>query len=144
MDIGAFEVQAVALTVQCSVTTPVLSPPNHQLVNVGLSVQVSDPSTTVTVQVFANDDALASDAAEFAPGQLRLRGDRQGGGSGRVYLIVVQATDAAGDVAFGVCTVVVPHDHGADALAAVDQQAADAAAYFQTFGTAPPGYALLG
>jgi hypothetical protein len=144
IDIGAFEVQAVALTVQCSVTTPVLWPPNDQLVNVGLSVQVSDPNATISVQVFANDDALPSDAAGFAPGQLRLRGDRQGDGGGRVYLIVVTATDAAGDVAVSVCTVVVPHDQSADALAAVNEQAADAAAYFQAFSTAPPGYALLG
>jgi hypothetical protein len=144
IDIGAFEVQAVALTVQCSVTTPVLAPPNHQLVNVGLSVQVSDPSATISVQVFANDDALPADAADLAPGTLRLRGERQGDGSGRVYLIVVTATDAAGDVAVGVCTVVVPHDQSADALAAVEQQAADAEAYFLAFHTAPPGYRPLG
>jgi hypothetical protein len=143
IDIGAFEVQA-ALTVQCSVTTPVLWPPNNQLVNVGLSVQVSDPSAAVTVQVFADDGALSSDAADLAPGQLRLRSDRQGGGSGRVYLIVVTATDAAGDVASSVCTVVVPHDHSAGALAAVEQQAADAEAYFLAFHTAPPGYRPLG
>jgi hypothetical protein len=143
IDIGAFEVQP-ALTVQCSVTTPVLWPPDSQLVNVGLSVQVSDPNATVTVQVFANDDALASDAADLAPGTLRLRGDRQGDGSGRVYLVVVMATDAAGDVAVGVCTVVVPHDHSADALAAVEQQAADAEAYFLAFQIAPPGYRPLG
>jgi hypothetical protein len=144
IDIGAFEVQAVALTVQCSVTVPVLWPPNHQLVNVGLSVQVSDPNATVTVQVFANDDALASDAADLAPGRLRLRSQRQGGGSGRVYLIVVTATDAAGDVATSVCTVVVPHDQSAHSQAAVEQQAADAEAYFQAFHAAPPGYRLLG
>jgi hypothetical protein len=143
IDIGAFEVQA-ALTVQCSVTAPVLWPPDNQLVNVGLNVQVSDPNATVTVQVFADDGALPADAADLAPGTLRLRGERQGGGSGRVYLIVVKATDAAGDVAFSVCTVVVPHDQSADALAAVEQQAADAAAYYQAFQTAPPGYALLG
>jgi hypothetical protein len=125
------------------VTTPVLWPPNNQLVNVGLSVQVSDPNATVTVQVFANDDALPSDAADFAPGKLRLRSDRQGG-SGRVYLIVVKATNAAGDVADNVCTVVVPHDQSADALAAVEQQAADAEAYYRAFQTAPPGYRLLG
>jgi hypothetical protein len=144
IDIGAFEAQAVALTVRCSVTTPVLWPPNDQLVNVGLRVQVSDPSATISVQVFANDDALASDAADLAPGTLRLRGDRQGGGDGRVYLVVVTATDAAGDVAVGVCTVVVPHDQSAGALAAVEQQAAEAEAYFRAFRTAPPGYRPLG
>src|SRR5262249_34901836 len=141
--IGAFEVQA-PLTVHCSVTTPVLWPPNNQLVNVGLSVQVSNPRATIQVQVFANDAARPAGAADLAPGQPRRRGDRQGDGSGRVYLIGVTATDAAGDVAFGVCTVVVPHDQSADALAAVNLQAADAAAYFQAFSSAPPGYALLG
>jgi hypothetical protein len=144
IDIGAFEVQAVALTVQCSVTVPVLWPPNHQLVNVGLSVQVSDPNATIQVQVYVNDDALPSDAADLAPGRLRLRSQRQGSGSGRVYLIVVTATDAAGNVAVSECTVVVPHDHSAHSLAAVEQQAADAEAYFQAFHTAPPGYRLLG
>src|SRR5262249_13367295 len=139
-----FEDQTFRLTVRCSVTTPVLWPPDDRLVNVGLSVQVSDPNATVTVQVFANDDALPSDAAGLAPGKLRLRGDRQGHGGGRVYLIVVKATDAAGDVAFRVCTVVVPHDQSDDALAAVNQQAAEAEAYYQAFRTAPPGYRLLG
>jgi hypothetical protein len=144
IDIGAFEVQTFRLTVQCSVTTPVLWPPDNKLVNVGLSVQVSDPNATVTVQVYANDDALPADAADLAPGTLRLRADRQGDGNGRVYLIVVKATDAAGDVAFRVCTVVVPHDQSADALAAVNQQAAAAVAHYQAFQTAPPGYRLLG
>jgi hypothetical protein len=143
IDIGAFEVQA-ALTVHCSVTTPVLWPPNHQLVNVGLSVQVSDPNATVTVQVFADDGAVPADAAGLAPGTLRLRADRQGNGSGRVYLVVVTATDAFGDTATSACTVVVPHDHSTRALAAVEQQAADAAAYFLAFHTAPPGYRPLG
>jgi len=142
IDIGAFEVQP--LTVQCSVTTPVLWPPDNKLVNVGLSVQVSDPNATVTVQVYANDDALPSDAADLAPGRLRLRIQRQGSGSGRVYLIVVTATDAPGNVAVSECTVVVPHDHSAHSLAAVQQQAADAEAYFQAFHAAPPGYRLLG
>src|SRR5262249_28104323 len=107
-------------------------------------VQVSDPRATIQVQVFANDDALPADAADLAPGQLRLRSDRQGGGSGRVYLIVVRATDAAGDVAVGVCAVVVPHDQSAGAVARANEQAAAAAASSQAFGTAPPGYALLG
>jgi hypothetical protein len=144
IDIGAFEAQAARLTVSCSVTTPVLWPPNHKLVNVGLSVQVSDPNATLEVHVFADDGARPSDAADFAPGSLRLRGERHGGGGGRVYLIVVKATDASGDVAFSTCTVVVPHDQSAASLAAVEQQAADAEAYYRASHTAPAGYVLLG
>jgi probable HAF family extracellular repeat protein len=143
-DLQAFLATPVAPSVTCSVADSQLWPPNQELVNVGLSVQVSDPKATLQVQVFANDNARASDAADLDPSTLRLRSDRQGDGSGRVYLIVVTATDAAGDVAFGVCTVVVPHDQSAGALSAVEQQAADAEAYFQAIHTAPPGYALLG
>jgi len=39
---------------------------------------------------------------------LRLRGERVDGGNGRVYLIVVSATDSGCAVAFGAVTVVVP------------------------------------
>jgi hypothetical protein len=112
--------------------------------NVGLSIQASDPNATLEVQVFDGDGALSSDAADFAPGELRLRGERQGGGSGRAYSIVVTATDAVGDMAFSTCTVVAPHDQSAASLAAVEQQAADAEAYYRASHTAPPGYVLLG
>jgi hypothetical protein len=144
IDIGAFQVQPVHLTVQCSVSTPVFWPPSHQLINVGLSVEVSDPNATLQVQVFANDGANSDDAADLAAGELRLRSARQGGGSGRVYLIVVTATDAAGNTAVSVCTVVVPHDHSPGSLAAVEQQATYAGDFYLAMHTAPPGYALLG
>jgi hypothetical protein len=141
IDIGAFEVQ-VAVTVQCSVTTPVLWPPNHQLVNVGLHVDVQPADAAVQVQVYANDHADVSDAVDIAPGTLELRAERQGNGSGRVYLIVVTAT-SGGQTTFDVCTVVVPHDPSAGSIAGVKAEAAAAEAYYREFRTAPAGYALL-
>src|SRR5262249_8606294 len=144
IDIGAFEFQgAVAPAVTCTVAQPLLWPPNHRLVNVGLSVKVSDPNATVTVQVYGNDGANPSDAADIAPGTLRLRADRQGSGSGRVYLIVVTATNSGG-TGFDVCTVVVPHARSPEALAAVHAAAAAAEAFYRQFRTAPPGFSLLG
>jgi hypothetical protein len=146
IDIGAYEVQPSPAP-SCSVAQSVLWPPNHQLINVGLSIQLNadaDPGTQVSVQVYANDNANASDAADIGPGTLRLRSERQGNGRGRVYLIVATATDASGQTGFDLCTVVVPHDRSARSRAEVQTEAAAAAAYYQEFQTAPAGYALLG
>jgi hypothetical protein len=145
IDIGAYEVQA-APAPSCSVVQSLLWPPNHQLMNVGLSVELNgdaDPSTRVSVQVYANDRANTSDAADIAPDILQLRSERQGS-QGRVYLTVVMATDASGQAGFDVCTVVVPHDQSADSIARVEAAAADAEAYYRQFQTAPDGYSLLG
>jgi hypothetical protein len=132
-----------AASVSCSVTHTALWPPNHQLVNVGLSVDVQPPDATLQVQVYANDNASPSDAADIGPDTLQLRAERQGNGSGRVYLLVVTAT-TGGQTAFDVCTVVVPHDQSARSIARVQAEAASAEAYYREFQTAPAGYMLLG
>jgi sugar lactone lactonase YvrE len=132
-----------APTVTCSVADPLLWPANHSLVNVGLTVSVDPPDATLNVSVYADDNASSSDAADIAPDTLRLRAERQGKGDGRVYLIVATATNTAG-TSFDVCTVAVPHNQSPGSIAAVQQQAADAEAYYQEFQTAPPGFGLLG
>ena len=83
MDIGAFEVQAVAPSVTCTVADSLLWPPNHKLVNVGLGVGVDPTGATLHLQVYANDGATAADAADIGPDTLRLRrasGRRAGAG----------------------------------------------------------------
>jgi hypothetical protein len=145
IDIGAYEVQP-APAPSCSVVQSLLWPPNHQLMNVGLSVQLNgdaDPSTHLSVHVYANDHANTSDAADIAPDILQLRSERQGS-QGRVYLIVVTATDASGQTGFDVCTVVVPHDRSGGSIARVQAEAAAAEGYYREFQTAPGGYTLLG
>ena len=144
IDIGAFEVQAVAPSVTCTVADSLLWLANNKLVNVGLGVGVDPTGATLHLQVYANDGATAADAANIGPDTLRLRAERQGGGQGRVYLIVVTATNASGQTGFDVCTVVVPHDRSAASLAAVKAAAAAAEAYYREFQAAPTGYALLG
>jgi hypothetical protein len=146
IDIGAYEVQAAPLP-SASVSESLLWPPGHTMANVGLAVQLNndaDPSTHPSVQVYANDHANASDAANIAPDTLQLRAARQGNGQGRVYLIVATATDASGQTGFDVCTVVVPHDQSAGSIAQVQAEAAAAEAFYREFQTAPAGYALLG
>jgi probable HAF family extracellular repeat protein len=131
------------VTCTCTVAVPVLWPPNHELINVGLGVDVKPADATLHLQVYANDGATAADA-DIGPGTLLLRAERQGGGQGRVYLIVATATDAAGQSGFDVCTVVVPHDQSDASLAAVQAAAAAAESYYREFQAAPTGYALLG
>lgn len=140
----------------CAVATPVLWTPNHKLVNVGLSVNADGSSTDVgpvQVMVFGDEDddeptgdgKHSPDASDMAPGALRLRSERNGNGDGRVYLIVVRATDARGNVGFCCSTVVVPHDRSRGALAAVQSQAAAARAFAESNGGAPPpGYLVIG
>jgi hypothetical protein len=127
-------VGTTAPTVDCSVSKSSLSPLNHKLVNVGLSVEASE-GTTVAVSVFSDEDDLAPgsgahspDAADIAPGTLRLRAERSGSGDGRVYLILVTATDEDGNVAFDCCTVVVPRDQSAASRNAVAEEADEAEA----------------
>jgi hypothetical protein len=122
----------------CSVTNGSLWPPNHNLVNVGFSATASDvcdPAPALSVKVYSDEedeeetgDGNHSPDAKFSSGALRLRAERKGDADGRVYLIVVTATDASGNTAHHCCTVVVPHSQSAAAIASVNAQAAAAKA----------------
>jgi len=143
-------------TVKESLALTLLWPPNHDLVNVGLGASVKDicdPSPVTKVQVFGNeDDETATGDGNFSPdakniglSTLRLREERKGDGLGRIYLIVVKATDASGNVGFDCGTAVVPHDQNADSIAWVSAQAATAKAFcLANQGKAPPGYFVIG
>ncbi|HKZ33294.1 MAG TPA: hypothetical protein VJ648_13160, partial [Vicinamibacteria bacterium] len=127
-----------------------LWPPNHALVDVGMRVDVGDAClgiATTSVAVYSDepDDATGDGStihdAQLDPPDLYLRAERQGGGDGRVYLIVATATHAA--VAGRACaTVVVPKsqskNHRDDALA----QAASALSTCEAGGL-PTGFQLI-
>jgi hypothetical protein len=130
-------------TVTCSVAEPLLSLPNHNLENVGLSVNVTPPGASLKLLIYANDNASPNDAANIGSGTLQLRSQRQGNGDGRVYLIVAQASNSAGTT-IDVCAVTVPHDQSAASIQDVQQQAALAEAYYQQHQAAPAGFTLLG
>jgi hypothetical protein len=117
-----------------SVTTPMLWPPEHDLVNVGLKVKVKDacdPNPTISVKVYSDEDDVdadvdgdqSPDAADFGEGTLRLRAERNSHKNGRVYLIVVTATDQSGNSAHSYSTVVVPKAKNFISIAAVTMQA---------------------
>jgi hypothetical protein len=150
-------------TVTCTVKTPDLWPPNHRVVDVGLSIKLSDPtvptllSPHVEVSVFADeDDEMQTGDGNFSPDAkpghsfrsdqlpLRLRAERAGNQDGRVYLIVVQATDAYGNSSWHCCTVVVPQSNSKASQLKVARQAAAAVQYCVTHNAPPPNFVPVG
>ena len=74
-----------------------------------------------------------------------MRAERVDSLDGRVYLIVVRATDTGGATGFGTATVVVPVNASPSASSSVAAQAASAKAYAEANnGNPPPGYFVIG
>ena len=133
-----------------------LGPPfNHVLINVGLSASTSDNCGTsnLLVNVFGDEDDAAPtngaifspDATDIAPGTLKLRRERAETENGRVYLIVVKATDSGGGTSFSCETVVVPKSNSPASHADVAAQAAAAKAFCESnAAAAPAGYFIIG
>ncbi|RKI51147.1 DUF11 domain-containing protein [Corallococcus sp. AB004] len=145
-----------APVVTSSVTASALWPPNSKLLNVGLKGRVTDNCSGARLQVFVfgdEDDQTPTspgvihspDAKDIAPGTLRLRAERVVHGNGRVYLIILKATDAGGKEGVSVETVVVPRNQCPADMNSVNNQAAAARAYALTHnGKPPPGYFAIG
>lgn len=129
---GKSDSDTVVVTIRDS-TSPSLSvslapnalwPPNHKLVNVTASIQVSDtcdvsPDVEL-VSILSNEadnglgDGDTSDDIQGASYRtddrvFSLRAERSGNGVGRVYTVTYRATDASGHVADAVNEVTVPH-----------------------------------
>jgi hypothetical protein len=136
-----------------SVTTSTLWPPDHTLVNVGLSFSATDNSgsATTSLAVFSDEDDVTAaggdqspDAKDVAPGTLRLRAERNAAGNGRVYLVIVTATDPSLNTSRSCLTVTVPKSSSSADTHAVSTEAAAAAAQCQATGLAPAGYFMVG
>jgi hypothetical protein len=140
-----------------SVAVTQISSTNSNLFNVGLAASATDAdgeAVTIQVAVFGDEDdetatlpgvVHSPDAKDIAPGTLRLRGERIEANDGRVYLIVVTATDASGGISRNYHTVVVSKNNKQANIDSVDAQAAAAIAYAQANGgTPPPGYFIIG
>lgn len=149
--------QANPLTVTCSVEKYDVWPPNHKLADVGLQVTVTDSAPgatpTYTVEVWSTqDDVDATSTRNFSPDakydpsskKLRLRAERSGTVDGRVYLIIVRATDQYGNRAHDCCTVVLPHDRSEASTVSIDAQAESAHTMCDQTGNPPPGYVRVG
>jgi len=110
-------------TLSLSVSPSVLGPPNHKLVPVTVTPEVSDacdPSPTLRLaSIKSNEGDLANGSGHTSPDiqdaqfgtddrQFLLRAERRGDGNGRIYTITYEADDATGNVAVRQVTVAVP------------------------------------
>jgi len=106
---------------EMSVTPDMLWPANHKYVDVTATVVVSDnfdPNPTVElVSVESNepdeglgDGDTTDDIVILDDFHFKLRSERSGMGTGRIYTITYMVTDACGNEAYATVTVSVPHN----------------------------------
>jgi hypothetical protein len=92
-----------------------------------------------------SNEVHSPDAKDIDLLTLRLRGERVEANDGRVYLIVITATDSSGNVSRNYQTVVVPKSNKQANIDSVNAQAAAAVAYASSHaGSPPPGYFVIG
>jgi hypothetical protein len=114
--------------ITAAVSENCLWPPNHDLVDVGMTLSVADnctPAAQILVDVIVTSDESpdrSKGAGNFSPDAVvtgthvnrvvRLRRERMGGSDGRVYLIRITATDQFNNSSLKVLRVGVPHSQG--------------------------------
>jgi putative hemolysin len=101
-----------------SATPAVLWPPNHKMVPVAVTVEATDLCSATVCKVSSitsnepenglGDGNTAPDWSISDPLAVSLRAERSGAGSGRVYTVNVECSDAAGNSATASAMVMVP------------------------------------
>jgi predicted extracellular nuclease len=100
-----------------SVNKSVLWPPNHKMVDVTVNYDEVNTcgATTCTLSVTSNEPVNGDDDGNTAPDwevlgphNVRLRAERSGTGTGRVYTITINCTDSTGHSESRTVTVTVP------------------------------------
>ncbi len=124
-------VDTTSPTLSVSLSPNSLWPPNHEMVSVTATIQVSDncdasPAVTL-VSILSNeaddddheagpDDHESDDIQGAVFGtddrEFLLESEREGKGHGRIYTVIYDATDATDNAAVASADVTVPHDHG--------------------------------
>lgn len=115
----------------CSTVTatgPDMWPPNHKLRSFTLGGATDPDGDAVTLTVtgvtqdepvdaVGNGDGNTSPDATATGASVDLRGERAGGGDGRVYVVSFSGDDGNGATCSGTVAVSVPHDQGAGSTA---------------------------
>jgi predicted extracellular nuclease len=109
-------------TVSVTPSLESLWPPNHQLVDVSVTIEASDNIGVIGCGISGvssseagnarGDGNTAVDWIVDGPTAVRLRAERSGSGPGRTYTIAVECTDAAGNIGSATTQVTVSHQGG--------------------------------
>jgi len=114
-------VRACALTLSNPTASPsMLWPPNHGMKNVTINYTATgNCSVNCSLSVSSNEPVNGTGDGDTAPDweilnatNVRLRAERAGTGTGRIYTTTVSCTDSAGNIARKALTVSVPKDQG--------------------------------
>jgi DNA/RNA endonuclease G (NUC1) len=105
-----------------SLSATELWPPNHKMVDVAVGYDVSDlgdPAPACALSVTSSEPVDGMGDGDTAPDweiadahHLRLRAERAGGGTGRVYTVVAACQDRAGNRSQRAAAVTVPKSQG--------------------------------
>jgi hypothetical protein len=94
-----------------SASPSVLWPPNHKMIDVTINYKATDDCGSVTCKLgVTSNQGTSSDWQIIDAHHVRLRAERTGGGSGRVYTIAITRTDSSNNSSSQTVTVIVPHD----------------------------------
>jgi hypothetical protein len=149
-------IDTTAPTVTSSVSTSMLWPDNHDMINIGLTATAKDncdPNPVLAVKAIYStegdqgpgaDSNFSPDALNIGFSSLRERSER-GGGDQRVYVNVVRATDVSNNVGYSCTTTFVPSSQSKNAVASAQAAAAAAQLSCNTnSGAAPAGFVQNG
>jgi hypothetical protein len=118
----------VIITIRAS--RGLLWPPNHKMVPIRLLVKAKDDSgrrvRSRIVSVTSNEPLNGlgdgnTDSDWIITGELtlELRAERSGTGPGRIYVVTVECTDAAGNKTTGTVDILVPHNMSRETIRAL-------------------------
>jgi hypothetical protein len=102
-----------------NVDTPTLWPLNHQMIDVTVNYTTADNcgASDAGLDVSSNEPVNGTGDGDTAPDweivdshHVRLRAERSGQESGRIYTITITATDSHGNASSQIVTVQVPHN----------------------------------
>lgn len=109
--------------ISCKATPSVLWPVNHKLIQIKVTVSLTDasPASFKLLSVVSNeptnargDGSTSADIVDWDPGsddvEGMLRAERAGNLKDRIYTLTYRGTDVRGNRADASCTVTVPHD----------------------------------
>lgn len=108
-----------------------LWPPNHKMIDVIVNYNVSDncATTTTTLSVTSNEPINGTGDGDTAPDWqivnnrlVKLRAERAGNGSGRIYTITIKAMDGCNNSSTKVLLVYVNHNNAVTATKTTNTQ----------------------
>jgi hypothetical protein len=106
-------------------SSTILWPPNHRLVDITIDAHAFDSqgSVTLAANVSSNEPQDGTGDGDTAPDmtpphidnvngiiRFQLRAERSGLGNGRIYTVIITATDESNNTSTATLEIIVPHD----------------------------------